>query len=104
MKLGLGELFSDLLIQPNGIQTILRVVSDLTAESSQNFCQRGLEEWSNLIHNYYTKSKTKYTNFIVPQVNLIKIVFIIFSYSNIKFTLKKYKDKLVDFKMFLFEN
>lgn len=65
MKVGLGELFSDLFIQPNGIQTILRVVCDLTADSSQ----RGLEEWSNVIHNYYIQSKTKYTDYIVPQVN-----------------------------------
>ncbi|XP_060856530.1 uncharacterized protein LOC132934258 isoform X2 [Metopolophium dirhodum] len=68
IKLGLGELFSDLLIQSNGIQTFLRVACDLISETSQNFNQHGLQEWSNLIHNYYIKSKTKYTDYIVPQI------------------------------------
>lgn len=68
IKLGLGELFSDLLIQSNGIQTFLRVACDLISETSQNFYQHGLQEWSNLIHNYYLKSKPKYTNYIVPQI------------------------------------
>ncbi|XP_060846775.1 uncharacterized protein LOC132926437 [Rhopalosiphum padi] len=68
IKLGLGELFSDLLIQSNGIQTFLRVACDLISETSQNFNHHGLEEWSNLIHSYYLKSKEKYTNYIVPQI------------------------------------
>ncbi|KAL5238399.1 hypothetical protein ACI65C_005809 [Semiaphis heraclei] len=68
IKLGLGELFSDLLLQSNGIQTFLRVACDLISETSQNFNQHGLQEWSNLIHNYYIKSKTKYTDYIVPQI------------------------------------
>jgi len=74
IKLGLGELFSDLLIQSNGIQTFLRVACDLISETSQNFNHHGLEEWSNLIHSYYLKSKEKYTNYIVPQVNNTMII------------------------------
>jgi len=69
IKLGLGELFSDLLLQSNGIQTFLRVACDLISETSQNFNQHGLQEWSNLIHNYYIKSKPKYIDYVVPQVN-----------------------------------
>lgn len=65
------KLFSNLLLQPDGIQTFLRVACDLSIETSQNFYEHGLQEWSNLIHSYYSKSKTKYTQYIIPQVNLI---------------------------------
>ncbi|VVC25878.1 Armadillo-type fold,RNA polymerase II assembly factor Rtp1, C-terminal,Armadillo-like helical [Cinara cedri] len=68
LKLGLGKLFSDLLLEPNGIQTFLKVACDLIGEKSQNFCQHGLQEWSNLIHSYYTKSKIKYIQYIKPQI------------------------------------
>lgn len=69
MKHGLEKIFSDLLLQSNGIQTFLRMACDLNSETSQNLQQHGLLEWSNLIHSYYLNSKTKYIKYIVPQVN-----------------------------------
>jgi hypothetical protein len=68
LKLGLEELFSDLLIHDDGIQTFLRIACDHVAETSQNLDGIGLHEWSNLIHSYYTKSNLKYKKYIVPQV------------------------------------
>lgn len=68
MKHGLEELFSDLLMQSNGIQTFLRIVCDLSSETSQQFYQHGLQQWSILIHNYYITSKIKYIKYIIPQV------------------------------------
>lgn len=68
LKHGLEELFSDLLIQSNGIQTFLRIACDLSSETSQQFHHHGLQQWSNLIHNYYITSKIKYVEYIVPQV------------------------------------
>lgn len=72
MKLGLQKLLSRLLIQSDGIQTFLRVACDLCTETSQNFYQHGLQEWSNLIHSYYIKSKSVYIECIIPQVNECK--------------------------------
>lgn len=69
MKLGLQKLLFKLLIQSKGVQTFLRVACDLCTEASQNFYHRGLQEWSNLIHSYYIKSKSAYAEYIVPQVN-----------------------------------
>jgi len=69
LKRGIQNLFSDLLIQPNGIQTILRVACDLSVVGTKNFCEFGAEEWSNLIHSYYMKSKVQYIRNIIPQVN-----------------------------------
>lgn len=69
LKLSLQKLLSKLLIQSNGVKTFLRVACDLCTEVSQNFYQYGLQEWSNLIHSYYIKSKSVYTKYIVPQVN-----------------------------------
>lgn len=80
MKLGLGELFSDLLIQPNGIQTFLRVACDINSESSQNFNQHGLQEWSNLIHNFYIKYRAKHIKYIILQVKLISFVTSVFTF------------------------
>ncbi|XP_025420245.1 uncharacterized protein LOC112690445 isoform X2 [Sipha flava] len=73
LKLGLEELFSDLLIHDDGIQTFLRIACDHVAETSQNLDGIGLHEWSNLIHSYYTKSNLKYKKYIVPQIwNLLR--------------------------------
>jgi len=69
LKRGLEKIFTDLLIQSNGIQTLLRIACDLNSETSQKLQQCLLEKWSNLIHSYYLNSKTKYIKYIVPQVN-----------------------------------
>lgn len=70
-------MFSSLLIQSNGIQTFLRVACDINSEKSQHFYQHGLQEWSNLIHTFYIKSKEKYTKYIIPQVILEHKVFLV---------------------------
>lgn len=77
--MGLRELFSDLLINPCGIEIFLKIACDICKEKSQNFIQHGLSEWSNLIHCYYIKSKSKYIQYIVPQVYLNYNISVLFS-------------------------
>lgn len=68
LRRGVQHLFNNLLLHPNGIQSILRIACDLTAENSQNFCENGTEEWSDVIHNVYVKSKPQYIKHVIPQV------------------------------------
>ncbi|XP_025191179.1 uncharacterized protein LOC112591556 [Melanaphis sacchari] len=68
IKAGLSKLCSDLLIESHGIQTFLRVACDLISETSHDFNHHGLLQWSDLIHSQYLKSKTKYCDYIVPQI------------------------------------
>ncbi|XP_050438421.1 transport and Golgi organization protein 6 homolog isoform X2 [Adelges cooleyi] len=69
LRIRLGEVFGDMFSQQNGIKTLLGVACDLiSAEPTHNFYQHGLHEWSNLLHSYFTKSKSKYVSSIVPQI------------------------------------
>jgi len=56
-------------MKSGGIQLLLKEACDIYTERSQRFDQNIIQEWSYLIHNYYTQSHRKYAIYIAPQVN-----------------------------------